>query len=86
MSGIGCETCGHLACVCLIQSLHGPTCKFRVSATCAVPIECEHGRDCCPICDPCTCNPRVEIRPPQVGRFFHKIRKSETAMEWEKVK
>lgn len=36
---------------------HQATCKFRRAATCAVGIECEHGRDCCPICDPCTCSP-----------------------------
>ena len=30
-------------------------CKFRFSSLCAVPIECEHGYDVCPKCDPCTC-------------------------------
>lgn len=48
-------TCGHIACVCHILRNHEPSCRFRKSTTCAVPIECEHGYDVCPICDPCTC-------------------------------
>ena len=51
-----CRTCGHIACVCGTQKRHKPKCAFRISATCAVGIECEHGRDVCPICDPCTCD------------------------------
>ena len=51
----GC-TCEHLTCVCLINREHELGCKFRRAATCAVPIECEHGSDVCPSCDPCTCN------------------------------
>ena len=70
----GCATRGMLACVCEIIRLHGPDCKFRRSATCAIGIECKHGRDTCPICDPCTCVPIVEIKPPQVGKFFHKVK------------
>lgn len=53
---IGCKTCKHIACVCTILSSHEPECKFRKAATCVVGIECEHNRDCCFICDPCTCN------------------------------
>lgn len=52
----GCPTCGHLSCVCRIKKNHSKDCKFRLATTCAVGIECEHGRDVCPICDPCTCN------------------------------
>lgn len=53
---IGCGACGHLACVCNIIAAHpDPKCRFRVSSTCAVPVECEHGFDVCPTCDPCTC-------------------------------
>ena len=55
MTAIGCDECGHLACVCQILSDHIDGCRFRLAATCPVPIECEHGRDCCPECDPCTC-------------------------------
>ena len=34
---------------------HDDDCSYAVSASCAVGIPCEHGRDVCPICDPCTC-------------------------------
>lgn len=55
---VGCAKCGHLACVCGIRKAHpDPKCRFRVSSTCAVPIECDHGYDVCPMCDPCTCQP-----------------------------
>ena len=51
-----CKTCGHIVCVCDIKAKHKEGCNYRLSATCAVPIECEeHGRDVCPICDKCTC-------------------------------
>ncbi len=56
---VGCDACGQLACVCVIQSRHKPDCKFRISATCAVGIQCEHGSDVCPVCDPCTCGAEV---------------------------
>lgn len=61
----GCEKCGHLACVCDVIAAHpDPQCRFRVSATCAVPIECEHGFDACPTCDPCTCASKpIDERP-----------------------
>lgn len=36
---------------------HEPGCPLLRSATCSVAIECEHGWDCCPICDRCTCGP-----------------------------
>jgi len=54
--GTACPDCQHFACICQIRKDHpDEDCKFRVSATCAVPIECEHGHDVCDICDPCTC-------------------------------
>ena len=59
--GIGCETCGYLACICGIRAAHVDGCKFRLAATCAVPVECPHGRDCCPECDPCTCPQVVQV-------------------------
>lgn len=34
---------------------HSPECKFRIALTCSTPIECDHGFDVCPTCDPCTC-------------------------------
>jgi len=52
-----CSVCGMLACVCTIRTRHKENCKFRIAATGAVGIACEpHGRDVCPICDPCTCS------------------------------
>ena len=52
---ISCDACGMLACVCDIKAKHKPECRFLLAATCAVPIECEHGYDVCPKCDPCEC-------------------------------
>lgn len=50
-----CPICKHLSCVCHILFTHDEHCKYRRSATCAIPVECEHGLDVCPDCDPCTC-------------------------------
>lgn len=50
-----CPTCQHFACVCEIKALHREGCKYRIAAAGSVPIECDHGYDVCPICDPCTC-------------------------------
>lgn len=56
MRDADCRGCGHLACVCgIIEGHPDPECRFRRSATCPVPIECDHGYDVCPECDPCTC-------------------------------
>lgn len=53
---IGCETCGHIACVCdVIRDHPNPDCRFRRSTTCPIPVACDHGFDVCPECDPCTC-------------------------------
>lgn len=35
---------------------HKPTCRFLISVAGAAAIECEHGFDSCPTCDPCTCD------------------------------
>lgn len=34
---------------------HSRNCKFFIALNCPVSIECEHGYDVCPMCDPCTC-------------------------------
>ena len=47
--------CGFINCICGFKTNHKPTCKFRKAIACRVPIECKHGYDVCPICDPCTC-------------------------------
>lgn len=52
---VGCDRCGMLACVCTIMRRHESNCKFLRAATCTVGIECEHGYDVCPKCDPCEC-------------------------------
>lgn len=59
MTVVGCTVCGHLACVCPTIKAHVEGCKFRAAVACPVAIECDHGFDVCPECDPCTC-PRAE--------------------------
>ena len=34
---------------------HDRTCLYARAVRCRVAIECEHGYDVCPTCDPCTC-------------------------------
>lgn len=34
---------------------HKPHCHYLISVVGAAAIECEHGYDSCPVCDPCTC-------------------------------
>jgi hypothetical protein len=53
---IECPRCGHIACVCKVNQEHVEGCKFRLAVTCNIPIECDHGYDVCPECDPCTCS------------------------------
>jgi hypothetical protein len=50
-----CGVCGHFDCICEVKKQHDEDCPFRRAMVCAVGIECEHGREVCPICDPCTC-------------------------------
>lgn len=38
---------------------HKTDCLFFRAVACAVAIECEHGYDVCPQCDPCTCGKGV---------------------------
>ncbi len=55
MTAAFCAKCGFLACVCQILLDHEPVCKYLIAACCPVGIACDHGRDVCPQCDPCTC-------------------------------
>jgi hypothetical protein len=41
---------------------HRDGCRYLWAATCAVGIECEHGYDACPICDPCDCAKPFQAR------------------------
>lgn len=52
---VDCPKCGRLACVCEVKRVHAKDCPFQIAVSCAVAIECEHGYDVCPKCDPCTC-------------------------------
>lgn len=52
---IACATCGYFECICEIRQTHKPDCKFRRAMETSVSIECEHGLDVCPQCDPCDC-------------------------------
>lgn len=46
-----------------LAATHQPQCRFRRAVICSVGIECEHGYDVCPACDPCTCGPRLGATP-----------------------
>lgn len=50
--------CGHLSCICESLKKHTSSCKFLAAVKCPIGIECPHGYDVCPLCDPCTCNER----------------------------
>lgn len=50
-----CATCGQCPCCCGVRRNHAEWCRLRRAIECPVAIECEHGRDVCPTCDPCTC-------------------------------
>lgn len=34
---------------------HKEDCPMGIAISCSVGVACEHERDCCPICDKCTC-------------------------------
>lgn len=54
--GASCLICGYFDCVCDIRVKHKEGCRFRTAMLSPAGIACEpHGRDVCPICDPCTC-------------------------------
>jgi len=50
-----CPQCKHFVCVCSIINRHDKACPYRLAAACSIAIECIHGYDVCPVCDPCTC-------------------------------
>lgn len=52
---MSCATCGHIGCVCSTKREHRDGCPYRRAVTCSTPIECKHGYDVCPTCDPCMC-------------------------------
>jgi len=38
------------------RARHAADCKFLLAAAGPIGIACDdHGRDCCAVCDPCTC-------------------------------
>lgn len=46
-------------------SRHEPGCKLAAAMRGTMLVECEHGYDVCPKCDPCTCTPKPpEAYPP----------------------
>ena len=60
-----CDKAQLVCCICRLVRQHpDDTCSFRRSATCPIPIECDHGRYVCPECDPCTC------RKPEVDQII----------------
>jgi hypothetical protein len=53
---------------------HARKCPERLARECAAPIECEHGFDVCPTCDPCTCiNDRAASAAPMES-VAHRLR------------
>lgn len=46
-----------------VRMIHHEKCLFIKAATCAVPIECNHGFDVCPVCDPCFCDTPLDNGP-----------------------
>lgn len=50
---------------------HQPRCRFRIAHLGAAGIECQHGFDACPVCDPCTCDGRKapKVEPPKRVRL-----------------
>jgi hypothetical protein len=40
---------------------HSEDCKLRKAMNRITLIECAHGHDVCPICDPCTCDPLKQM-------------------------
>jgi hypothetical protein len=55
VSRLNCRRCTRIACVCAVLAAHEEQCALRRATTGAVAIACDHGRDVCPLCDPCTC-------------------------------
>ena len=68
-AGTACRNCQHFACICRVLASHAAWCRYRTAMTCAVGIECEHGRDVCPACDPCTC---LEFSHPEILRLSYR--------------
>ena len=52
----------HIDCICNVKDSHDSDCKFRRAIQCPVAIECDHGYDVCPVCDPCTCHTKEETK------------------------
>lgn len=57
-----CKTCNYISCICSVVKGHEMGCTYRSAVCCPVGIECEHGYDVCPICDPCTCKTVREFK------------------------
>lgn len=47
--------CGLISCACKEARTHERDCNYRRVLLLRVGIDCEHGYDTCPICDPCDC-------------------------------
>ncbi len=63
---VGCPKCNFICtrpgidCACR-HAKHADDCPFKIAATMTIAIECDHGYDVCPKCDPCTCGVGVTI-------------------------
>lgn len=53
----------------VLSAGHAEACEFFIAETCAIAIECEHGYDVCPTCDPCTCGRKsIHLASPSEGK------------------
>jgi hypothetical protein len=67
---------------------HRPGCRWLRARLCAVGIECEHGFDVCPQCDPCDCGESYQerVRPWMTACFgevipFDKVERGDRLLE-----
>ncbi len=51
-------TCFVVCGACDASKTHKQGCRYLKSLSCWIAIECEHGLEVCPTCDPCTCGAR----------------------------
>ena len=57
-----CLVCKFYSCVCAILLGHQKECSYRKAATSPIGIDCPHGYDVCPQCDPCNCTEKADVR------------------------
>lgn len=60
--GVACPGCGNLVeCTCDAEKKHKEDCRYLAAMRLSVELECEHGFQACPECDPCDCGAGGEV-------------------------